>query len=101
MFFQFIFLAIPKSTIHNEPSDNIVEKTRSLDDYTDTQLSNPLVKSTVDDFIPDDNDYETFLVDDNTTDQQQEQHISIDTFTQSSITKLSITDELVFSLNIS
>ncbi|CAF4172804.1 unnamed protein product, partial [Rotaria magnacalcarata] len=62
--------------------------------------SNPLVASTVDDFIPDDNDYETFLVDDNTPSQQQQQqqqqqqHISIDSFTQFSTAKLSTTDEL-------
>ncbi|CAF5151180.1 unnamed protein product, partial [Rotaria socialis] len=70
-------------------------------------LSNPLVASTVDDFIPDDNDYETFLVDDNTPSQQQQQqqHISIDSLTKFSTSKLSTTDELAifnsFTSNIS
>ncbi|CAF2972063.1 unnamed protein product [Rotaria sp. Silwood2] len=83
---------IPKSTINNEVNKNIIDKHRSSDDYTETHLSNPLVTSTVDDFIPDDNDYETFLVDDNTTSQQQ-QHLSIDTLTKSSTIKLSVTDD--------
>ncbi|CAF0726761.1 unnamed protein product [Rotaria sordida] len=89
--------AVPKSAIYNEVNDNIVDKQHhSSDDYTETQLSNPLVTSTVDDFIPDDNDYETFLVDDNTTSQQQQQqqqHLSIDTLPKSSTTKLSTTDD--------
>lgn len=41
------------------------DKNVNVDDHVETQTSNPLVASTVDDFIPDDNDYETFLVDDN------------------------------------
>ncbi|CAF0725265.1 unnamed protein product [Rotaria sordida] len=89
--------AVSKSAIYNEVNDNIVDKQHhSSDDYTETQLSNPLVTSTVDDFIPDDNDYETFLVDDNTTSQQQQQqqqHLSIDTLPKSSTTKLSTTDD--------
>jgi len=60
-----------------------------------------LVASTVDDFVPDDNDYETFLVDDNTTSlsssqqlqPQQQQHLSVDPFSKSTSTKLSLTDE--------
>ncbi|CAF0826486.1 unnamed protein product [Didymodactylos carnosus] len=38
----------------------------STSDITDNTINNfnPLVKTTVDDFIPDDNEYETFLVDD-------------------------------------
>ncbi|CAF0992808.1 unnamed protein product [Rotaria sp. Silwood1] len=83
---------VPKSTINNEVNDIIVDKHRLSDDYTETHSANPLVRSTVDDFIPDDNDYETFLVDDNTTSQQQ-QNLSIDTLTKSSTTKLSTTDD--------
>ena len=86
--FYSIFLVVPKPTMNNEIND----KHRSSDDYTESLISNPLVASTVDDFIPDDTDYETFLIEDNTTSQQ---HLSIDPFNKSSTTKLSITDELV------
>ncbi|CAF3489781.1 unnamed protein product [Adineta steineri] len=81
---------VPKSTTHDEYTDNIVEKRLPSDDYTEARLSNPLVASTVDDFVPDDNDYETFLVDDNVSPQQ---HITIDPFLRSSATKLSTTDD--------
>lgn len=65
-----------------------------MNDYHEPIISNPLVASTVDDFVPDDNDYETFLVDDNTTSQQQQQHLSIDPLTKSTTTsKFSTTDE--------
>jgi hypothetical protein len=61
------------------------------DDYNESRRSNPLVASTVDDFVPDDNDYETFLVDDNTSHQQ---HLPTDPFAASATAKLSaITDE--------
>jgi hypothetical protein len=40
--------------------------------------------------MPDDNDYETFLVDDNTSPQQ---HLSVGSFTKSAAAKLSTTDE--------
>ncbi len=82
---------MPKSTTHDEYDDNVVGKHSSSNDYTELRISNPLVASTVDDFVPDDNDYETFLVDDNTSSQQQ--HLSIDPFIKSSATKLSMTDE--------
>ncbi|CAF2028845.1 unnamed protein product [Rotaria magnacalcarata] len=89
--------AVAKPIIRNEPNHSVIEKPHSSDDFTEAHLSNPLVASTVDDFIPDDNDYETFLVDDNTPSQQQQQqqqqHISIDSFTQFSTAKLSTTDD--------
>ncbi|UJR37871.1 hypothetical protein I4U23_030561 [Adineta vaga] len=81
---------VPKSPIPNEPINNIVEKYPTTDDYPEPHLSNPLVASTVDDFVPDDNDYETFLVDDNVSPQQ---HLSIDPFSRSATTKLSTTDD--------
>lgn len=95
VYFNFSFsTVVTKPTIEIRPSNNVVEKNIS-DDYTDTQRSNPLVASTVDDFIPEDNDYETFLVDDYTPPQQQ--NIAIGTLTKSS-TKLSTTDEYVLSI---
>jgi hypothetical protein len=67
---------------------------KQSDDYPEPRRANPLVASTVDDFVPDDNDYETFLVDDNTSPQQ---HLSVDPFAKSTTTtKLSTTDESVF-----
>jgi hypothetical protein len=71
-------------------NDNVVDKYPPTDDYMEARLANPLVASTVDDFVPDDNDYETFLVDDNISPQQ---HLSIDPFVKSSAAKLSTTDE--------
>ena len=53
-------------------------------------MANPLVASTVDDFVPDDNDYETFLVEEN---KSPEQHLSIDPFAKSNSMKLPMTDE--------
>ncbi|CAF4974676.1 unnamed protein product, partial [Rotaria socialis] len=88
--------AVAKPIIRNEPNHSVIEKHHPSDDYTEAHLSNPLVASTVDDFIPDDNDYETFLVDDNTPSQQQQQqqqHISIDSLTKFSTSKLSTTDD--------
>jgi len=82
---------VPKSTTHDEYDDNVVGKHPTPDDYPESRLSNPLVASTVDDFVPDDNDYETFLVDDNTSPQQQQ--VSIDPFAKSTATKLSVTDD--------
>jgi len=81
---------VPKSTTHDEYDDNVVGKHPTPDDYPESRLSNPLVASTVDDFVPDDNDYETFLVDDNASPQQ---HLSIDSFVKSTTTKLSTTDD--------
>ena len=85
-----LFLVVPKSTTHDEIDDNIVHKHPSSDDYPESRFANPLVASTVDDFVPDDNDYETFLVDDNTPSQQ---HLSIDPFAKSTAIKPSMTDE--------
>jgi hypothetical protein len=85
-----LFLVVPKSTTHDEIDDNIVHKHPSSDDYPESRFANPLVASTVDDFVPDDNDYETFLVDDNTSPQQ---HLSVGSFTKSTVSKLSTTDE--------
>jgi hypothetical protein len=87
---------VPKSTTHDEYDDNVVGK--QSDDYPEPRRANPLVASTVDDFVPDDNDYETFLVDDNTSPQQ---HLSVDPFAKSTTTtKLSTTDdENEFSVN--
>lgn len=82
---------VPKSTTYDEYDDNVVGKYPPTDDYTESRTSNPLVASTVDDFVPDDNDYETFLVDDNTTPTQQ--HLSVDPFSKSTSTKLSLTDD--------
>ncbi len=83
-------LVVPKSTTYDEYDDNVVGKHALSDDHNESRLSNPLVASTVDDFVPDDNDYETFLVDDNTSPQQ---HLSIDPFAKPTTAKLSITDE--------
>jgi len=88
-----LFLVVPKSTTHDEIDDNIVHKHPSSDDYIEPRLVNPLVGSTVDDFVPEDNDYETFLVDDNTSPQQ---HQSVDQFSKSTTTtttKVSVIDE--------
>ena len=87
----YFVLVVPKSTTHDEYDDNVVGK--QSDDYPEPIRANPLVASTVDDFVPDDNDYETFLVDDNAPPQQ---HISIDPFSKSATSKLSVTDEFVF-----
>jgi hypothetical protein len=80
-----------------QPEPEIIpEKYPSADEYADPRLSNPLVASTVDDFVPDDNDYETFLVDDA---HFQSQSISMDPTIKSSHSKLSTnTDESVSSL---
>jgi len=88
---SFSFLVVPKSTTHDEYDDNVVGKHSTVDDYPEPRRANPLVASTVDDFVPDDNDYETFLVDDNISPPQ---HLSIDPFAKSTTaTKLSTTDE--------
>ncbi|CAF1439061.1 unnamed protein product [Adineta ricciae] len=83
---------VPKSPIHDNSTDNSMEKQHlPSDEYSEPPpSSNPLVASTVDDFVPDDNDYETFLVDDNISPQQ---HLSADPFNRSTATKLSTTDD--------
>ena len=83
-------LVVPKSTTRDEYEDNVVGKHSSADDYREPRMANPLVASTVDDFVPDDNDYETFLVEESNSSQQ---HISIDPFAKANVMKLSATDE--------
>lgn len=65
-------------------------KHSSTNDYHEPRMANPLVASTVDDFVPDDNDYETFLVEES---HSSEQHLSIDPFAKANVMKLSTTDE--------
>lgn len=89
-------LVVPKSTTHEEYDDNFLGKPSAGDEYREPRLSNPLVASTVDDFVPDDNDYETFLVDENTSPAQ---HLSIDPFAKSNPMKISVTDECVIWMN--
>lgn len=86
---------MPKSTTHDEYEDNVVGKHSSVDDYREPRMANPLVASTVDDFVPDDNDYENFLVDENNS---SEQHLSIDPFAKANVMKLSTTDEFVIDI---
>ena len=92
----FDLLVVPKAPVYQPEPEIIPEKYPSAEEYSDSRLSNPLVASTVDDFVPDDNDYETFLVDDT---HSQSQSISMDPTFKSSHTKLSTTtDESVSSL---
>lgn len=63
-----------------------------MDEYREPRMANPLVASTVDDFVPDDNDYETFLVEEINSPLQ---HLSIDPFAKSNPMKISVTDECV------
>ena len=87
---SFSILVVPKSTTYDDYDDNTIRKTSAADDYREPHMANPLVASTVDDFVPDDNDYETFLVEEN---KSPEQHLSIDPFAKSNSMKLPMTDE--------
>jgi hypothetical protein len=67
-----------------------MNKPSMINEHTEVQTSNPLVASTVDDFVPDDNDYENFLVDDN---QSPSATVFLDPMMKSSNTKLSTTTD--------
>ena len=89
---------VPKSPARYEADNAVVDKQPSSDDYLEKRLFNPLVASTVDDFVPDDNDYETFLVDDNLS---HPQNLPIDPFVKSTVAKpVNTTDEFVSGTGI-
>ena len=84
---------VPKSPVRYAINDTATDKHPSSDEHLEKTLFNPLVASTVDDFVPDDNDYETFLVDDNLS---HPQNLPIDPFVKSTVAKpVTTTDEFV------